>query len=101
MISLISSLLPILSVLFYFIYIRYVGGMGNYVKFLSSKKNGLSCYECNSDLDDYETSQEEPRVCKSCERDRRVSLLINTSKSRSYDFHKMFFNSKFEKSNER
>lgn len=70
--------------------------MGSYVKSLSNKKNGLSCYECNSDLDFDFPLLVNPKVCKSCERDRRVKFLINPFKSK-YNFDRLFFSSKFEK----
>lgn len=76
--------------------------MTSYVKSLSNKKNGLTCYECNSDFDFpllhfLGLITEEPKVCKSCERDRRVDFLINPFKSKYYNFDKIFFNSKFDK----
>jgi hypothetical protein len=96
MISLIISLFPIFLIIFYFFYIKRVGGLGTYVKNLSNKKNGISCYECNSDLDLFPVKHD-PKVCQSCERDRRVKFLINPLKSKYYDFDKIFFDAKFDK----
>ena len=96
MISLIISLIPIFLIIFYFVYIKRIGGMGTYVKNLSNKKNGISCYVCNSDLDLFPVKHD-PKVCQSCERDRRVNLLINSFKSKYYNFDKMFFDAKFDK----
>jgi hypothetical protein len=96
MISLIISLFPIFLIIFYFVYIKRVGGLGTYVKNLSNKKNGISCYECNSDLDLFPVKHD-PKVCQSCERDRRVKFLINPLKSKYYDFEKIFFDAKFDK----
>jgi len=96
MISLIISLVPIFLIIFYFVYIKRVGGLGTYIKNLSNKKNGISCYECNSDLDLFPVKHD-PKVCQSCERDRRVKFLINPLKSKYYDFDKIFFDAKFDK----
>jgi len=96
MISLIISIVPIFLIIFYFVYIKRVGGLGTYIKNLSNKKNGISCYECNSDLDLFPVKHD-PKVCQSCERDRRVKFLINPLKSKYYDFDKIFFDAKFDK----
>jgi len=97
MFSLIFSLIPIFLIIFYFFNIKRIGGMDTYIKNLLNKKNGISCYECNSDLDHMFPVKDDPKVCKSCERDRRVNFLIKPFKSKYYDFDKIFFDAKFDR----
>jgi len=102
MLSFIISLIPFFLIAFYFIYLKSKGGMKSYANSMSNKKLGIVCYECSSNIsseysDKIFTPSQEIRICKSCERDRKVKSLINPLKSNYYKFDTIFFNKKFEK----
>jgi hypothetical protein len=102
MISLIISLIPFTLIAFYFFYLKSKGGIKSYVNSMSNKKLGIVCYECSGDIsseysDKIFTPSQEIRICKSCERDRKVKSLINPLKSTYYKFDRIFFDKKFEK----
>jgi hypothetical protein len=110
MLSLIISLIPFFLIAFYFLYLKSKGGMKSYANSMSNKKLGIICYECSYDLsqecsDKIFTQSGAPflkpnhhiRICKSCERDRKVKSLINPLKSSYYKFDTIFFDTKFEK----
>lgn len=99
MISLIISLIPLLFIVYYLIYMKR-SSVGIYIKSLTAKKSGSICYNCSVDIEpDTKTNwfSGKATLCKSCERDKSVKTLINPFKSKLYKFDKYFFNEKFEK----
>lgn len=102
MLSLIISLIPFFLIAFYFIYLKSKGGMKSYANSMSNKKLGIICYECSYDIsheysDKIFTPTQDIRICKSCERDRKIKSLTNPLKSSYYKFDRIFFDKKFEK----
>jgi len=97
----IVSITLILIIIFYFFYLKNIGGMGKYIKTLSNKKRGLSCYLCNLDLINSPIFQipipnEGLKICKCCERDQQIKLLLKPLKYKYSLFEKLFFHEKFE-----
>jgi hypothetical protein len=91
----IVSITLILIIIFYFLYLKNIGGMGKYVKTLSNKKRGLSCYLCNLDFQ-IPIPDEGLKICKCCERDQQIKLLLKPLKYKYSLFEKLFFHEKFE-----